>query len=504
MSLRDLAADWRATGGMVLLAAVGLVLFALVPLPELGIVVVLLLTLVSVVYLSQKWPVTTLWVVLVVYYFMPFSSINPLIRAGGEYFTIYKRIFGPLSVWDVLLGLAFILILISRLRHGQLTFPGLPSGTWLAILGIYLFAFLMGLLHTHGNLLSYGRTELLRPLVAAQPILYKFALYWITATVLQTPLDIRKTIQFVKWLSLSLILYGIIRAVLIFSGVIITMWPFGLPIVLYDQMMMLYLPIFWGLLAFLASEKVVTIKPVWAVLAIVFIISSARRFNYLLLGGGLLLVLILTWRFYPGQSGRQLFRKLRLPLLILVMAAAIVVVIMPTLIERVVYTTQTLDIYRATDPGTGSDIRRGEINNLFLNLQQRPYSYWCGFGLGTTWKAITYQPYDSFSFTRETLIRGLDWYPQFHLPYISLLFRYGVLGSCLYWLLCVFLLSRFYLNLKRLAQFQELPFAFYLGGLIFIILILPSIGDSVNPTAPILVGFLIGIIERTVALYSTG
>ena len=70
----------------------------------------------------------------------------------------------------------------------------------------------------------------------------------------------------------------------------------------------------------------------------------------------------------------------------------------------------------------------------------------------------------------------------------------------LYWLLCFALVNRYLKKIKNL-QSEINSVSFYLAGVLFIFLILPNIGDSVNPTAPILVGFLVGLLERTFHLF---
>ncbi len=479
-----------------------MILFIVLLWPALFLLMAALFVLLSFVVLNHKWQLSALCLLLIVFYFFPYSSISPSVRAEGGYFTIYQRNLGPLSAWDVFIILSLLSILFHRLKEGRFVITGIPSGTWLGILGCYATAFLIGLLHVQGNLLSYGMTDLSRPFVALQPILYMFAVYWITESSIQTKKQISLTIRFLKWLSIGLIIYGVLRGIFIFTGKVETMWPFGLPIILYDQLMMLFIPVFWGLLSFLAKEKTKQISLFWTALASIFIIISARRFNYFLLIAGIVLVLFCCYKIYNIKL-RYLTKRM-LPLLAGVLLFILVMIIaLPGTVEKMGYTFRTLNFFKMTDLETGSDIRRAEINNLFLNLKERPYSYLFGFGLGTTWRAIKYQPYDSFSFTKKTLVRTRGWIPQFHLPYISLLFRYGIAGSMLYWLLCFALVNRYLKKIKNL-QSEINSVSFYLAGVLFIFLILPNIGDSVNPTAPILVGFLVGLLERTFHLFSVG
>ncbi len=453
--------------------------------------------------LDRRW-IPALWLLLPVFYFFPYENINPLVRETGEYFNVYSRIFGPMSVWDVVLVLAMALIGVQKMKKGKFVLRGIPVGPWLLILLFYLFAFFMGFLHVKGNLLSYGNTDVLRPFVASQVILYMFLVYWITANSLESGADVVATVRLLKTLSVLLILYGLVRGVLILQGILPTIWPFGLPIILYNQMIMLYLVVFWGWIYYMHKDQPVAISGLWLSLALILILTSTRRFNYFVLVAGSLAAIVVATHFYR-LSAKGAWLTLRKPLMGFVVVVFLILLIFPNWIESVLYSFQSINIYRVNDTITNNDIRRFAMSNMFLNLFERPYTLLTGFGLGTTWKAIIYQPFDTLflSVNAKFLERSLGWYPQFPLPYLNAIYRYGVIGTLVYWTLCGALLVGYY---KKLVKFRDqyFPFAFYLGSLILIPFFLGLIGDIYNPTGPVLAGILIALIERTLALQEAG
>ncbi len=433
------------------------------------------------------------WVFLLfIFYFFPYSTINPSVRAGGRYFTIFRKMGGFLSLWDVLLLLGVLVLFARKLSKGNLTLQGasFPEVIFLFLFGVW--AFFWGWLHVSGNLLSYGPTELLRPVIVLQTLLYFFTVYLLTLNLLESRQNWETAVRWLKRLTCLLVIYGVARLIGILTGRIQTMWPFGLPVVLYDQMMFLYLPVFvWAGGQVLGESHWKGLS--WlALLSVFFILISARRFNYFLLVAGILLSLVLagflTTHFVENLG------KLSLKFTGLIAAGAFVLILFfPAGLKNVGTAFQSLNIYKSSDVSmTGSDIRRQEIKNLALNLDQRPYAFALGLGWGTKWKAITYQPIDSFSFTEKYLRKSLGWFPQFHIPYLGLIYRYGILGLLFFWGILGLLFYRIFAQIQKCrSQWQPL----LLGMLVFLILLLPAFGDSANPTFMILSGFYLGLLE---------
>ena len=448
--------------------------------------------------------IPAVWLLLPVFYFFPYENVNPLVRETEQYFSVYRRIIGPLNVWEILLVGTVLLLVGRRLKQGSLRFRGIPEGPWFFILVFYLFAFVAGLLHVKGNLLSYGNTDITRPFVASQVILYMVLVYWITANSLDSPEDVLNTVRVLRGISIALVLYGVVRGILILKGILPTIWPFGLPIIIYNQMVMLYLVVFWGLLYFFEKRQAQSMPGVWAIIAALLILTSTRRFNYFVLVAGLVFTLAVAVHFYRF-SFLSVWRKLRTPLLAFVLATLLLLLIFPDWFEVVGYSFRSFNIFGVNDQITNNDIRRFALSNMTLNMLRRPYTLLTGFGLGTTWKAIVYQPFDTLflNVNSEFLRRSLGWYPQFPFPYVNVIYRYGFVGVVVYWGLIVWLFRRYY-SYFREKRSSAYPTAFYLAALIVMPFFLGLIGDIYNPTGPIFVGILLGIVERTYELERRG
>ncbi len=444
--------------------------------------------------LVKPLPPLTFWVgLLAIFYFFPYSSINPSVRSAGTYFTLFRKFGGLLSAWDFLLLAEFAVLFAYKLGRGKATLRGwnFPELLFLSLFSVW--AFVWGWVHVFGNLLGYGPTDLLRPVVIFQVFLYFLAAYLLTLNWLNSQKDWQVAVRWLKWLTSLLVLYGVGRLIGILLGKIETMWPFGLPVVLYDQMMFLYLPIFVWLAAQILGKSDWKGLGWVALISTFFILISARRFNYFLLvfGGGITVLLagFLTPRFAKKLGNVALKLGGALVLVFFLLAF-----FFPSGLKNVGTAFQSLNIYSQKQTVTaGSDIRRQEIKNLVLNLNERPYGYAFGLGWGTKWKAIAYQPMDSFSFTEKYLKKSLGWFPQFHLPYLGLLYRYGVLGLLFFWGILLVLFRRIFLGIQKSVPEGEK--AFLLGMLVFLVLLLPTFGDSANPTFMILAGFYLGLLE---------
>ena len=461
--------------------------------PILGMILFAILVGGWILILKNPRPVN-LWILLLaVFFFFPYSTMNPTARMGGAYFTIYRKLGGLFSVWELLLGLLLLVFLLIKLNRKQLSFKGFIFPELSVFLGFILLSFLWGILHVRGNILGYGPTDILRPIIVLQVFFYFLTTYFLTINFLENHSDWVFAKKWLIRLTGLLAIYGVFRFIGILLGRIETMWPFGLPVILYDQMLMLYLPIF----AWVAAK--VLHKQSWkglgwvALMALFFIVASARRFNYVLLLLGILLALLIS-AWMTDHFWKKFISSVKIMSAAIIVFALGFVLIFPSTSKHIGETVKSINIYKNNQTATtGSDIRRQEIKNLILNMKNRPYSFLIGMGLGTKWKAIAYQPIDSFSFTEKYLRKSLGWFPQFHIPYLGLIYRYGILGLLLFWGLLLFLFVRLLLLVRSIRTSEETPLL--IGMLVFLMIILPTFGDSVNPTGFILSGFYLGFLE---------
>ncbi len=444
---------------------------------------------------KKIWP---LLLALAAFYFLPYSSIDPGLRAEEKFFSMYHRFAGFLSGWEVLLIIAGGTLLVHALLAGnvQLTLGKLDSAPALFLL--FAIALALGLLHVDGSLLSYGTTEIKRSVIAFLPIFYLVVMYLLVMNFLPNEIAAQALLRALTILTTLLATYGLIRLALILQGRLVTMWPFGLPIVLYDQMVMLYPLIFTiaALALFNISNRDARRRwyhgLLWSVL-VTFILISARRYNYLLLAAGLLLTVVAALALQQWRMKKILLAAMKATVIFMVVLFALRW-IAPQAVRGVTQSLATLELGSRLSNRYGGDIRRAELANMFANMERRPYSYLVGMGLGTKWQTLVEQPLDNFTYPKAYVATSRGWFPQFHLPYVAGLYRFGMLGfaGLLAWM--IFYWHRRWQKLKSLATPQLRAHA--LAMMIFLLLILPNLGDSANPTVAILSGVCMGILDR--------
>jgi len=396
-------------------------------------------------------------------------------------------------LWEVLLLAGIVLLLIRQTIRGRIT---LRFGPWLgvpALMALLAAAFALGLLHTQYGPLGYGLTGTKRPLIAFMTPLYLFLTYVIVINSIQRRRQLWQIMRWLDWLTVGLIVFGLTRLILMLTGAITGMWFFGLPVVLYDQMLMLYVPIFTLMALFFHRQRLEWWRGIMLALMVFLILCSTRRFNYLLLAMGVVLILAIGVRLRLWRP-RQLVRAGLAGGIALAATVAVILVATPRLASGVGTSLRTLDLMSRLGQKYSGDMRLAEIRNLFANLDERPYGYLTGFGLGTLWHARERQPVDPLT---RRLRPNRKWYTQFHLPYIAILFRLGFVGTALL-LLWLWHYARHLLPRIRRLQWPIRHSA--LAMFAFLILILPSLTDSFNPTAWTLCGLYIGLLEKMARL----
>ena len=430
-----------------------------------------------------------LFALLAIFYFSPYTRLSSETGPAEKSASIYYHFGGLVSVWEILLLAAIALLVLKSLQRGELQ---LHFGPWLGPFALMLLiagAFIVGLLHSSAGPLSYGLTETKRPLIAFAAPLYMFSIYLIAINSIQHRGQLFQILRWLDWLTFGLCVYGVLRLVLLISGEAAGMWFFGLPIVLYDQMLMLYVPTFTICALSLRRQSLGWRR--WAMLFVMlfFILTSTRRFNYILLAAGIILLVGLGLKIKLWRP-RRLLRPLFVAAVSLGMLAVIVAVLAPKFMSGVETSIQTLNVLSRVGQKHGGEMRLAEVKNLFANLNERPYAYLTGFGLGTLWRALEPQPVDPL--TRRLRLKH-DWYTQFHLPYLAMIFRLGIIGSLLF---CLWLLGYAFMTISRLRMLRRSLQPAALAMLAFLILTLPAIIDSFNPTSWTLCGLYAALLEK--------
>ena len=484
----------------ILWAITGFVLLAFLPLPIMAGMAAL--GLAGIIFLWKRQRLAAFWdevkaicpllVVLFAFFYFPFSSVDPKIRTSGEYFSIYSRFVAGLSIWEMLLLCCFGILLWRKWRAGALN---LSFGNWRGM-PLYLFFFALaiaiGLLHVEGSVLGYGPTELRWVIVATMPIAYFLAVFLLIVNVVETRQQTERLIRWLDRFTFGLIIYGVVRLIFIMTGYVQTLIPFGLPIVLYDQMNLLYAPIFIITARLVMKEKLGALHYVNLALMLFFVLCSTRRFNYifLVLGLGAVLaigVIVKSW------SVKRLLGFLSKGIAAFALALIALMIAVPNFVDGVVDSVNSINMFSKFGQKYGGDSRVAQLENIFANLERRPYAYLVGFGLGTKWQAIEPQPMDSMAFPQEYMRQSKGWYPKFHLPYVASFYRFGILGMAFLMMWIGFYL-KFYLRMLRVENVMNK--AFCIGAIAFLAMCLPIIGDSTNPVLPIICGIYMGVLEK--------
>jgi len=478
----------------------GFVVLAILPLPIIAGIAAL--GLAGIIFLWKRQRLTAFWdevkpiwpllVILTLFYFSPYTNVAPSMRVSGAHFSIYTYFAGVISVIGLVLVAALAITIMRSMKKGKIN---LALGTRHGF-GFFLFlilvTFVIGLLHAEGGLLHYGLTEVKRPIIAFIPMLYMFAVFMIVVNLVQTRELLSQLLAWIDRLTILLICYGIFRLIMILAYGLDTFWMFGLPIVLYDEMAMFYVPIFTIVARWTSGEKTNRWQAVQFGIMVLFILCSTRRYNYLLLVMGLFLVAFVVY-LNRLVSLQRLLRLAARGTFVLGIAASLLLVIAPKFSQGISMAFESLDMSSKVGQKHGGEIRSAVIGNILANLERRPYAYFAGFGLGTMWQAIEYQPMDSLT---KLLRRNDGWYTQFSVPYVSLLFRLGLLGTVALfgWLFC-YLYGR-----ARAIRIAKPHLQYYgIAMIAYVALIIPALIDSLNPMGWILCGLYMGILEKLAA-----
>lgn len=501
----DLAVRHNTPWMKIIGAISGVVVLAFLPLPVMAGMAAL--GLAGIIFFWKRQQLTAFWVevkpiwpllvILFSFFYFPFSSVDPKIRTTGEYFSIYNRFVAGLSIWEMLILVCFGVLGWGKWRSGALN---LSFGSWRGV-PLYLFFFALaianGLLHVEGSVLGYGPTEFRWVIIATMPIAYFLAVFLLIINIVETQEQAARLIKWLDRLTVGLIIYGVIRFILILLGYVQTMIPFGLPIVLYDQLNLFYAPIFIIVARLLLKEKLGALQYTNLVLMVVFILLSTRRFNYifLLLGVGAVFAIGIITRYWRAT---RVFGFISKGIAALAVALIVLRIVIPSFVSGVADSVNSINMFSKFGQKYGGDSRVAELENIYANLDRRPYAYLIGFGLGTKWQAIEPQPMNSMAFPEKYMRQSKGWYPRFHLPYVASFYRFGILGMAflIAWLW-------FYLRtpLRTLRAKKETPKAFCIGAIAFLAICLPMIGDSTSPVLPIICGIYMGLLEKTAAFH---
>ena len=451
-----------------------------------------LITAVGVLYLVSKKNIYGLWFLLILFYFIPYQSPDYLARIGERlYFSLFKRFNSILCIWDVLIFSLAAFLIINRLVKGKLNFVGIQYKEIRLYIYLMIFAFINGFLHVSGSFLSFGPTEFLRPIISFMPFFYLIFMYLLTVNLIESKKDLDRTYNFIWILTILLIFYSIYRLIGILSGRFDALMMFGLPMILYDQMSLIFYPIFLYISLYLLKVKSKKKNILVALSLFLIILSSTRRFNYIILISGFFITLFLIHKVKRIGLGVIVKNFLKI-LIFLLIIFLVIILLLPDFVIGVYDSVKSIYFLSEYSLSYGGDIRKAELENMFLNMNKREYSYLVGYGLGTRWEEIIDVPFDGMSHEKKEMNKGFNWWPQFHVPYFSLIYVYGILGFLFMIAIVLMFLKRSVYFIKKFEN-KKYYQAQIIAITAYLVLTMFFLGGSFNPTGAIFCGILYGL-----------
>lgn len=439
-----------------------------------------------------------IWLVLLLLISFPLSlSPDNFGFVGRASFDLRIRYGGLNPVEWLMLWITVLIFIKAIIEKKPLRFQFIadPALRWIFII------FTLGMLHgTFRRLIApYGETTLLAPFGAYSPIFSIIFLTILIQNTIKTPEELFRSLR-IYWYFLYLVLmYGIILLILFFLGIYKTFsFEGSMPIILYEQLLLFFYPI-----AFFVISRRMELPKLWSpskiaiFLMIFFILISTRRLEY---------ISAVTIPIIAYSAGKKagIFSKRHWSfplkrLLITIPLILFLYYILPLPGKDIIYKTiLSLDLGSQYGNLSAAANRLGQLNNLFLNIHHG-HAYLFGFGLGTFWKEIVPVEHSLGSGFFNLLEQGYTSFPQFHIPIVSLLFRFGYLGTAI--LICIFIW--YFKNIVRTARVLPNVWcqAHYLSISAFALLFLLFLGDTRSP-AIAYVGILLGFAEtiKTLAL----
>ena len=445
-----------------------------------------------IIYFSLKKSLYGLFGLLFLFYFIPYSSSDYLARIGEvSRFSLFSRFGSMLCVWDILLFLFAGLLIIKKLLKGRLKFTGIEYSEIRIYSYLMIFAFINGFLHIRGSYLAFGPTEFMRPIIVFLPFFYLIFMYLLTVNVIESKKDLDRAYNYIWLLTILLVFYSIYRIIGIYTGQFDALMMFGLPMILYDQVIFLFYPIFLYVSLYLL--KVDSGKKNIFITFILFLIilSSTRRLNYLILVGGFFITLFLVNKVRKIGFG-VFVKNLFSIIVILCVIFSLFFIFLPDFTSGVYDSVRSIYFVSEHGMSHGGNVRKTEIENMFLNMNKRAYSYFIGYGLGTRYEAVKDVSFGRLDHGKKEIEKGSNWWPQFHLPYISSIYLIGFLGFFIMIFIVLLFLKRSVNHIRKMEdnkyyQAQMIAIVSYL----LLILFFPS--GSANPTGAIFGGVLLGL-----------
>jgi hypothetical protein len=189
---------------------------------------------------------------------------------------------------------------------------------------------------------------------------------------------------------------------------------------------------------------------------------------------------------------KGIFKNIFKIVIILSIFFLIIIIVFPNFYKGIYDSFRSIYFISEHGLSYGGEIRKTELQNMIINMDKRKYSYVIGYGLGTRWEEIIDVPFDGMSHDAKEMERSINWWPGFHIPYISMLYIFGILGILFFLIVIIMFLKRSLFFIRQLEnnkyyQAQMIAITSYLLLLMF------ESGNSFNPTNLIFCGLLYGL-----------
>jgi hypothetical protein len=427
---------------------------------------------------------------------VPNSSIFSEERVvGGGFKLFFRYIGGVLCLWDVLILVAFFLILSSG-KLMRTVDPLTQNNRKLYVIGcIWAFGALIGI--AHATVFKYGYTSIANVIQQVLPSIYFFVSILLSRTLLQTEKDVEHVLNIFTICSVAILIEGAAFLFLALAELIPVLRGYGgIPIVVYDGMAFLTFSVLLTCAKYCFGQRISFIDKLLFLGGVFFILISTRRSNLFFLVLNLSVIYLFSrQRIF---SLRTVLSGLKAVGLIVAPLLVVLYLFVPDYFGTFGFILSSFDISSEAGEQSAGTLRMAQLGNMFLNMNtEAPLSYFWGMGFGTQW--FEYIPLVGLNSEGDGAYIGsvqelgeLGWWPYFHLSSVSMLYRFGFAGTIL-----VFVVSFMWLKgwSKALRGFtaRHRPWMFVTVLLGFEYLIV--VGDSVDSAWPALIGILFGALE---------
>jgi len=454
------------------------------------------------IIISRDKLLFVLWGLILCFAFLSSAPVNPEARAGlvDAGYNLFRRYgFGIIATWDILLfGTFFSLIyrnsFIARpLNLLNRTFNNPIINVYFILLTVSIVVGLIVILFSQVHV--FVIRDWFR---AVLPILYLLMTYFIVVNIIKSRESVFQAWQIFELIAAAMVGYGFIRLIFILNGQIQVLTPWGIPIILYSELVWFNLPINFYLLKISLGERIGVFCWFLLLCMVVFILISTRRMNYILLVLNPLIVFIIARKSGLVTLGKVAY-KMKLFFVIFFLVGFGLTMAIPDLFDAILVSIQTINVFSEGGGEYTGEFRLVQFENIISNLTSMPITWLTGFGIGTKWYVFqalptTIDSIGSFmAYDAKVLSAGSDWLPFFHINFISSLFRFGLIGMFTLFVIVVLLYRHYTRYIRSVKDKNDQILLASLSGLV--LMPIRMLGDQPSPEPFISLAINLGLLE---------